>query len=55
MTDVTRILHAIEGGDLQATDELLPVVYNELRRLAAQRLPPTNWNRGSPPARHLPA
>jgi RNA polymerase sigma factor (TIGR02999 family) len=36
--EVTRILEAIQGGDLKATDELLPIVYNELRRLAAQKL-----------------
>ena len=38
MSDVTRILTAIERGDVQATDELLPIVYQELRRLAAQML-----------------
>jgi RNA polymerase sigma factor (TIGR02999 family) len=38
MTDVTRILNAIEGGDQKATDELLPLVYDELRLLAAQKL-----------------
>ena len=38
MTDVTRILNAIEGGHAQATDELLPLVYEELRLLAAQKL-----------------
>jgi RNA polymerase sigma factor (TIGR02999 family) len=38
MSDVTRILHAIERGDTKATDELLPLVYEELRLLAAQRL-----------------
>jgi RNA polymerase sigma factor (TIGR02999 family) len=38
MSDVTRILNAIEGGDEQATDELLPLVYEELRLLAAQKL-----------------
>lgn len=38
MADVTRILKAIEQGDVQATDELLPVVYEELRVLAAQKL-----------------
>jgi RNA polymerase sigma factor (TIGR02999 family) len=38
MTDVTRILSAIEQGDAQAADQLLPLVYDELRRLAAQRL-----------------
>jgi RNA polymerase sigma factor (TIGR02999 family) len=38
MTDVTRILSAIEQGDPQAAEQLLPLVYDELRRLAAQRL-----------------
>jgi len=38
MSDVTRILNAIEQGDTQATDELLPLVYEELRVLAAQKL-----------------
>ena len=38
MTNVTRILSAIEQGDGQATDQLLLVVYNELRQLAAQLL-----------------
>ncbi len=38
MTDLTRILSAIEGGDARATDELLPLVYEELRLLAAQKL-----------------
>jgi RNA polymerase sigma factor (TIGR02999 family) len=38
MTDVTRILNAIERGDAKATDELLPLVYKELRLLAAQKL-----------------
>lgn len=38
MSDVTRILNAIERGDTKATDELLPLVYEELRLLAAQRL-----------------
>src|SRR5262249_48130854 len=38
MADVTRILCAIEEGDLHAAEQLLPLVYNELRRLAAQRL-----------------
>jgi len=35
---VTRILNAIEQGDAKAADELLPVVYEELRLLAAQKL-----------------
>ena len=38
MTDVTRILSAIEKGDPHAADQLLPLVYDELRKLAAQRL-----------------
>jgi RNA polymerase sigma factor (TIGR02999 family) len=38
MSDVTRILSAIEAGDLHAAEQLLPLVYDELRRLAAQRL-----------------
>jgi RNA polymerase sigma factor (TIGR02999 family) len=38
MSDVTQILCAIEQGDPQAAEQLLPLVYDELRRLAAQRL-----------------
>jgi RNA polymerase sigma factor (TIGR02999 family) len=38
MSDVTRVLSAIEQGDPQAAAELLPLVYEELRRLAAVRL-----------------
>ena len=38
MTDITRILTAIDQGDAQAANKLLPLVYDELRRLAAQRL-----------------
>ena len=38
MSDVTRILNAIEQGDARAADELLPLVYEELRCLAAQKL-----------------
>jgi RNA polymerase sigma factor (TIGR02999 family) len=38
MTDVTRILDAIQQGGAKATDELLPLVYEELRLLAAQKL-----------------
>src|SRR6266571_3903904 len=38
MSDVTRILSAIEGGDPQAAEQLLPLVYEELRKLAAARL-----------------
>jgi RNA polymerase sigma factor (TIGR02999 family) len=38
MTDVTRILSAIEQGDSTAAAQLLPLVYAELRKLAAQKL-----------------
>src|SRR5262245_61516392 len=38
MSEVTRILSAIEQGDPHAAEQLLPLVYDELRRLAAQRL-----------------
>src|SRR5262249_54311820 len=37
-TEVTRILSAIEQGDSHAVEQLLPLVYDELRKLAAQRL-----------------
>jgi hypothetical protein len=36
MADVTQILRAIEQGDPRAAEQLLPLVYDELRRLAAQ-------------------
>ncbi|MBI1913561.1 MAG: sigma-70 family RNA polymerase sigma factor [Planctomycetes bacterium] len=38
MSEVTRILSAIEQGDPHAADQLLPLVYDELRQLAAQKL-----------------
>ena len=38
MSEVTRILTAIEGGDTHAAEQLLPLVYEELRKLAAQRI-----------------
>ena len=38
MSDVTQILSAIELGDPRAAEQLLPLVYDELRRLAAQKL-----------------
>jgi RNA polymerase sigma factor (TIGR02999 family) len=38
MTDVTRILNAIEQGDGKAAERLLPLVYEELRHLAAQKM-----------------
>jgi len=38
MSDITHILSAIEQGDPHAADQLLPLVYDELRKLAAQKL-----------------
>jgi len=38
MSEVTRILTAIEQGNDHAVDELLPLVYEELRHLAAQKI-----------------
>src|SRR5207248_641308 len=38
MNDVTRILSAIEHGDPQAAEQLLPLVYDDLRKLATQKL-----------------
>ena len=38
MSDITRILNAMERGDARATEELLPLVYEGLRLLAAQKL-----------------
>jgi len=42
LSDVTTILSAIEAGDRDAADQLLPLVYDELRKLAAQRLSQEN-------------
>jgi RNA polymerase sigma factor (TIGR02999 family) len=38
MSEVTRILNAIDGGDPKAAEELLPLVYDELRKLAASKM-----------------
>ena len=38
MSDVTRILGEIEAGDPQAASQLLPLIYDELRKLAAQKM-----------------
>jgi RNA polymerase sigma factor (TIGR02999 family) len=38
MSDVTRILNKIDQGDAHATEQLLPFVYDELRRLASQKM-----------------
>src|SRR5262245_52763926 len=42
MNEVTRILSAIDQGDPHATEQLLPLVYDELRKLAAQKLAQEN-------------
>src|SRR5215216_3995192 len=38
MSEVTRVLSAIERGDRHAAEQLLPLVYDELRKLAAQKI-----------------
>jgi len=38
MSDVTQILDRVQQGDSQAAEELLPLVYEELRRLAAAKM-----------------
>src|SRR5665213_768891 len=38
MNEVTRVLDQIQRGDLQVAEQLLPLVYNELRRVAADKL-----------------
>ena len=38
MSEVIRVLSAIEQGDPHAAEQLLPLVYDELRKLAAQKL-----------------
>jgi RNA polymerase sigma factor (TIGR02999 family) len=38
MSDVTQLLHAIEAGEPQAAEQLLPLVYDELRKLATARM-----------------
>ena len=42
MTDVTQILNAIEEGDPSAAEQLLPLVYDELRKLAAAKMAKEN-------------
>src|SRR5216683_237950 len=42
MSDVTQILNAVEQGDPHAAEQLLPLVYEELRQLAAQKLAQEN-------------
>ena len=38
MSDITRILQSVESGNLRASEELLPIVYEELRKLAAAKM-----------------
>jgi RNA polymerase sigma factor (TIGR02999 family) len=38
MSEITHLLAAVENGDAQASEQLLPIVYAELRRLAAQKM-----------------
>src|SRR4029079_2755876 len=52
MTEVTRILSAIEQGDPSAAEQLLPLVYDELRLLAAQKL--AHEQRGQTLQAHAP-
>ena len=49
MSDVTRILESIERGDPKAADELLPLVYGELRKLAASKMSSEAPNRTMQP------
>jgi ECF sigma factor len=50
MTESTRILSAIDHGDPHAAEQLLPLVYDELRKLAAQKL--AREKPGQTPAGH---
>jgi ECF sigma factor len=38
MNEITRVLEAIDKGDAHAAEQLLPLVYDELRKLAAQKM-----------------
>jgi hypothetical protein len=51
MSDVTRILSQIETGDPSAAEELLPLVYDELRKLASAAWPKKNPARRCRPRR----
>jgi hypothetical protein len=48
--DVTQLLNALEQGDPHAAEELLPLVYEELRKLAAQRMAQEQPGQTLPPA-----
>jgi hypothetical protein len=47
MSDVTRILVQMEQGDPQAAEQLLPLVYDELRKLAIAKLVITSLAKGA--------
>lgn len=49
MSDVTRLLHQIQDGDTAATEELLPLVYDELRKLAAAKMTGERLDHTLPP------
>jgi hypothetical protein len=49
MSDVTRLLDAAQTGDRQAAADLLPLVYDELRKLAAARMRKTPVTPSTPP------
>jgi hypothetical protein len=51
MSELTRILEAVDHGDVKASQELLPLVYQELRRLAAWRMAQENPGRPCSPPR----
>ena len=51
MNDVTQILSQITSGNAQATERLLPLVYDELRKLAAQEMRAKNRARHCSPLR----
>ena len=38
MSEITRVLNRVQQGDANAAEELLPLVYQELRKLAAQKM-----------------
>ncbi|MBM3841136.1 MAG: hypothetical protein FJ398_24910 [Verrucomicrobia bacterium] len=48
MSDITRVLEAIRQGDASAAEELRPLVYDELRKLAAYKMAHERGNRGDP-------
>ena len=53
MTDVTQILSQIEQGDPSAAEQLLPLVYDELRKLAATKMAQENPGQTRWSTRHI--